>query len=419
MRATEEETYDLIVVGAGPAGAAAALYARRQGLKTLLLDKDRFPRDKICGDALSGKSVAVLQELGLLDMVRNLPGACIRRIVFGSPERVDAHVGLHHYDYRDHLTGRSMPMEGFVIRRRIFDHFLFEQARRQADHCAEDFTVDDLIMEDGQVRGVRGRHGGNGRSSEFQSRLVLGCDGFNSIVARKAGLYRHESRHWVVALRCYYENVADLSDQIELHFVDAVRPGYFWIFPLEDGCANVGIGMVHEYIKRRKVNLKAALRDTLDSPGFKSRFAGARPLEQPVGWNLPVGSKRRPMHGPGFLLLGDAAGLIDPFTGEGIGNALYSARLAVETAAEARSAGDFSAPFLKRYADRLWDSLGDELRLSTRLQHLGQHRPLLNLVIRKAAGNPALSELICGMIANARPKKELANPFFYLKLLFR
>jgi flavin-dependent dehydrogenase len=93
--------------------------------------------------------------------------------------------------------------------------------------------------------------------------------------------------------------------------------------------------------------------------------------------------------------------------------------LAVETAAEACEAGDFSASFLQRYADRLWDSLGDELKLSTRLQHLGQYRPLLNLVIRKAAANPVLSELICGMIANAQPKKELANPLFYLKLLFR
>ena len=419
MTAAGKEIYDLIIVGAGPAGAAAALYARRRGLRTLLLDRDRFPRDKICGDALSGKSVAVLQELGLLDKVRNLPGAAIGRIVFGSPERVNAHVGLQHYDYRDLLTGRVMPMEGFVIRRRIFDHFLFEEARRQADHCVEDFAVADLVVEDGQVRGVRGRPKGNGKISEFRGHLVLGCDGFNSIVARKAGLYRHESRHWVVALRCYYENVKDLSDQIELHFVDAVRPGYFWIFPLENGCANVGIGMVHEYIKRRRVNLKSALQETIDDPGFKARFAAARPLEQPVGWNLPVGSKRRPMHGPGLLLLGDAAGLIDPFTGEGIGNALYSARLAVETAAEAREAGDFSAAFLQRYADRLWDSLGNELRLSTRLQRLGQYRPLLNLVIRKAAGNPALSQLICGMIANARPKKELANPLFYLKLLFR
>ena len=419
MTAAGDEIYDLIIVGAGPAGAAAALYARRRGLMTLLLDRDRFPRDKICGDALSGKSVAVLQELGLLDKVRNLPGAAIGRIVFGSPERVDAHVGLQHYNYRDLLTGRIMPMEGFVIRRRIFDHFLFEEARQHADHCAEEFAVADLIVEDGQVRGVRGRPKGNGKISEFRGRLVLGCDGFNSIVARKAGLYRHESRHWVVALRCYYENVADLSDQIELHFVDAVQPGYFWIFPLENGCANVGIGMVHEYIKRRRVNLKAALQETIDGPGFKARFAAARPLEQPVGWNLPVGSKRRPMHGSGLLLLGDAAGLIDPFTGEGIGNALYSARLAVETAAEACEAGDFSASFLQRYADRLWDSLGDELKLSTRLQHLGQYRPLLNLVIRKAAANPVLSELICGMIANAQPKKELANPLFYLKLLFR
>ena len=120
------------------------------------------------------------------------------------------------------------------------------------------------------------------------------------------------------------------------------------------------------------------------------------------------------------MLLGDAAGLIDPFTGEGIGNALYSARFAAEVAAEAVEAGDFSGRFLQhRYGRRLWDTLGDELQISTRLQRLGRWRSLLNLAIRRAAGNPEVSDLIGGMIANAVPKKQLTNPLFYLKLLFK
>ena len=134
----------------------------------------------------------------------------------------------------------------------------------------------------------------------------------------------------MVALRQYFEGVVGLSDQIELHFIDEVRPGYFWIFPLEGDRANVGIGMDHRDIKARGIDLKEALAAAVASTTFGARFRDARPLEAPVGWNLPVGSRRRPAHGNGFLLLGDAAGLIDPFTGEGIGNALYSARFAVE-----------------------------------------------------------------------------------------
>ncbi|MBI2950503.1 geranylgeranyl reductase, partial [bacterium] len=116
--------------------------------------------------------------------------------------------------------------------------------------------------------------------------------------------------------------------------------------------------------------------------------------------------------------LGDAAGLIDPFTGEGIGHAMDSARLAVETAREARAAGDFGEASLAGYEGRVWDALGEELRVSFQMQQLGRLRFLLNFVIRKAARNREISDLICGMIANEVPKQRLANPLFYLKLLF-
>ena len=412
------QTYDLIIVGGGPAGAAAALYAQRYGLATLLLDKQCFPRDKICGDALSGKAVAILHELGLFEEVRHLPGAAITRIVFGSPDATAASIDLRRYDLRDALTGRVLPMEGFVIRRAVFDDFLFTQARAAAAHTLEGFAVRALLREGEQVCGVRGRTA-DGTCLDFRAPLVLGCDGFNSIVARQSGLYRHESRAWMVALRQYFEGVAGLSNQIELHFIDEVRPGYFWIFPLEGRRANVGIGMEHRVIKARGIDLKEVLAAAVASPTFETRFSDARPLEAPVGWNLPVGSRRRPAHGNGFLLLGDAAGLIDPFTGEGIGNALYSARFAVETAAQARAAGDYSAGFLRRYEDRLWDALGSELKVSTQLHNLGRWPYLMNWVIGKAAKNAEISDLICGMMANAVPRKLLTNPLFYLRLLWK
>ena len=330
----------------------------------------------------------------------------------------DLAVDLKRYDYVDRLTNQVIPMECFVIRRHIFDHFLFTEMRAAGVEAEEGFQVKELLYDSGAVVGVRGR-AGNGEIAEYRAPLVLGCDGFNSIVSRQAGLYKHESRHWLVALRCYYENVAGMDDQIELHYLREVEPGYFWIFPLENGYANVGIGMVHKFLKKRRVDLKQALADVVSSPAFRDRFADARPLEEPVGWNLPAGSKRRTVHADGVMLLGDAASLIDPFTGEGIGNALYSARTAVETAVAAGEAGDYSARFLKCYGNRLWDALGDELKISTRMQQLARRKSLLNLVIDRAAGDPEMEELFSGMIANALPKRRFVNPLFYLKLLFR
>ena len=335
MEKNLKNTYDIIIVGAGPAGSAASLYASKHGLKILLVDKESFPRDKICGDALSGKSVAVLRELNLLEKTQNLPGAHIQSIVFSSPD---------HTSFRLDLTKTSIKNipKGFVIRRKNFDAFLFNEAKRRVTTTLENFTVTDLILEDGYVRGIKGNEKGNNEELYFHSNLVFGADGYKSIIARKCDLYEHDPRHWVVALRCYYKNVADLTDQIELHYVDEVIPGYFWIFPLEEDYANVGIGILHEYKKRKNVDLKKSLEETIASEYFRDRFKNAEPLEKPMGWNLPVGSIRRKSYGDGFLLLGDAAGLIDPFTGEGIGNAMYSAKFAVQTAVGAIKSNNFN-----------------------------------------------------------------------------
>ncbi|MCK4754934.1 MAG: geranylgeranyl reductase family protein [Calditrichia bacterium] len=411
MEKQSNNTYDIIIVGAGPAGSAAGLYASRHGLKTLLVDKESFPRDKICGDALSGKSVAVLRELDLLEKTQNLPGAHIQSIVFSSPDHTSFHIDL------TKTSLKNIP-KGFVIKRKIFDAFLFNEAKEAVTTTLQNFTVTDLIIEEGFVRGVKGKRTGDNEEVSFHSNIVFGADGFKSIVARKIGLYEHDPKHWVVALRCYYKNVADLTDQIELHYVDEVIPGYFWIFPLENGYANVGIGMLHEYIKRQNMDLKKSLEETIASKYFRDRFKEAEPMEKPIGWNLPIGSKRRKSYANGLILLGDAAGLIDPFTGEGIGNAMYSAKYAVQTVLEAQQANDFSEQFLSRFEDELWKVIGNELKVSTKLQKIGRSRFLLNLVINKAARNEDVSNIIAGMLANEVPRKRLANPLFYLKLLF-
>jgi len=354
--------------------------------------------------------VEILRELGLLESVERLPGVRVNNVIFGSPKHVEARIDFKRSSRQDFLTG-------FVIRRQIFDEFLFREAKKAADVWIEGFKVDDIVVEAGQVSGVRGRGQGN-VEMEFRGKVVLGADGYRSVVAHKMGVHDPDTRHWMLAYRRYFHNVLGLDNQIELHYVNDVIPGYFWIFPLEDGYANVGIAMLVKSMKRRQVNLKESLDRVIKKPHFQHRFSEATPVEKPVAWNLPVGSKHRKSYGPGFLLLGDAAGLIDPFTGEGIGNAMYSARYAAETVGQACDAGDFTERFLAQYDRRLWGEIGDELRVSARLQKIARFKPLLNFTIEKGARSQTVSDIICGMIANEIPRKRLANPLFYLRLLF-
>ena len=402
--------YDVIIVGAGPAGTTAALYAHRLELKCILLDKAVFPRDKICGDALSGKSIRIMRELGILDELNNLDGSEINRITFGSPKNIQFDVNLKGTQNNDQIT------KGFVIPREIFDNYLFEKANAVAD-TRQGFSVKDLIFENNYVVGVKGKTR-SGKEEEFRAPVVMGCDGSNSIVARKLGLYEMEMDHTSVAVRCYYEGVKGLTDQIELHYVKEVNPGYFWLFPAGDGRANIGIGLSKSDMKKENRTLRQIMDEVTQTEYFKERFADAKQLERPVGWNLPLGSIHRKNHGNGFMLLGDAAGLVDPFTGEGIGNAMVSGQYAMEVAAKSKESGDFSEKAFAEYDELLWGEVGKELRTSTKLQSLARSKFLLNFVISRASRNEEVQNIISGMLSNEIPKDELSSPLFYFKILF-
>ena len=402
--------YDVIIVGAGPAGTCAALYGQRLGLKTLLLDKSQFPRDKTCGDALSGKSVKILDDLNLISGVDALNGSVIKRIIFGNPRHAECELLLDKSLNKKHIK------HGYVIPRTVFDNFMLQQAKKVSEY-EEGFTVNDLILDTDMVVGVKGATK-SGEKKEFRSNLVFGADGPKSIVSKKAGLYDMKMEHTAVGIRCYYENVKDLTDQIELHYVKEMNPGYFWIFPAGNNRANIGVGLLKSIVNKEKRKLSDIMSDVINSENFKSRFKEAVPMEKPKGWNLPFGSIKRENHGDGFLLLGDAAGLVDPFTGEGIGNAMVSGRIASEVAAKAKLKNNFTKEYLKRYDQELWGYLGNELSTSTKLLKLAHSEFLLNFVIDRAARNEKVRDIMSGMLAEEIPRSELSNPLFYLKILF-
>ena len=264
--------YDAVIVGAGPSGCTAALYAHKYGLKILLLDKAVFPRDKVCGDALSGKSVRILKELDLLEEVGDLDGSVINRLTFGSPKNKIFDVYLRGKENNDQIT------KGFVIPRKIFDNFLFNKADAVTD-TRQGFTVQDLIFENDSVAGVKGKTK-DGSIQEIRAPLVLGCDGPTSIVARKLGVYEMEMEHTSVALRCYFEGVDGLTDQIELHYVKELNPGYFWLFPAGEGKANIGLGLSKNDAKKEKRTLRQIMDDLIQTEYFKQRFSHAKKLWQ-------------------------------------------------------------------------------------------------------------------------------------------
>ena len=190
------------------------------------------------------------------------------------------------------------------------------------------------------------------------------------------------------------------------------------MFPAGDNVANIGIGLSKKEAKKDKRKLTQILNDVIESDYFKDRFSQSEKMENPKGWSLPLGRIVRPSYGDGFMLLGDAAGLVDPFTGEGIGNAMASAKYAVKVANIAKEKKDYSKNMFSKYHELLWKDIGSELKTSSKLQNLANYRFLLNLVINKAAKSKEIQNIISGMLINEVPKEKLSNPLFYLKILF-
>ena len=400
-----ERTFDVVVSGGGPGGSATAAFLARQGLSVALLDKANFPRDKACGDAISGKSVRVLQQLGIVDWVESEPHVVANGVRFSSPAGDEVVIpfpsdpGVH---------------PGYVSRRMVFDNVVFQAARKAGATVFEGCEVTEVLLEDGHAVGVRTKDG-----DVFRAKVVVGADGALSPVARGVGAYDRDPRHWVASIRVYYEGVAGLDDNIEIHFSDPILPGYFWIFPLDNGMANVGVGMLESEIKANGRDMKRDLEHFIrEHPRFAPRFKDARVVEKSQrGWILPLGSKHRPIHGDGWVLVGDAASLIDPFSGEGIGNAMVSGRLAAATITKALAARDTGAAALAPYEAAVRAELDRELMMSYKLQKLGRHTWLLNFVLRRAAKKPQVRDIISQMLADREKKEEFGSVWFYIKLL--
>lgn len=404
------ESFDAIVVGAGPGGATAAAILADAGRNVLLVDKDTFPRDKICGDAISGKSVDVLKRLGLIEALMETKQVGSWGVTFGGPDGTEVAI-----PFTKDLD--RYPPPGFVCAREVFDEVVFNRARTAGATIWENTTVTDLTSDNGRVTGVELKR--NGSSVTVSAPIVIGADGAYSVVARSLGIAQLDEKHYCAGLRVYYEGVTGFHEQnhVELHFLPEAIPGYFWVFPMADGTANVGVGMLSAAIKKKKVKLKDVLEACIDHPKFRERFKHAKPLGGVKGWGLPMGSKPRTMFGDGWMLVGDAASLIDPFTGEGIGNAMISGERAAQWTIKAHDAGDFSADLLSGYEKAVLSYLGNELRISHRLQQLINVQWLLAFVIRRAASSPRIAEAISVMFDDEEERKKLLKPSFYLRML--
>jgi geranylgeranyl reductase family protein len=406
------QSADVVIVGAGPAGSAAALRIARQGFDVLLVDQARFPRDKPCGEYLNPAAVAALRRLGLVDALLEAGARSVAGVRLVSPAGRALQVP---YPPRG-----ADPVWGLSVPRLALDDTLLRAAGAAGARVREGFRVDDLLTRGPRVTGIVGRsdHG----AETVRARLVLAADGTRSVIARRLRLTRAPSAPHRLGLVAHYEGVEG-AGWVEMH---AGRRGYCGLGYSAEGGANVAMVAEPEDLPQIRGRAEVFYEERLAQfPAIARRLKTG----QRTGRLMVTGSmsaKVSLVAAPGLLLLGDAAGFYDPFTGEGISYALRGAELAAAAAAAALSPSCLrgsnrhapaEATAFHAYAAQRRAEFGSRVLVSRVIQALLARPAALEAVFRRFEADLTLAQRLIGVTAGVLPPRVVMTPDYLVRLL--
>ena len=402
---------DVAIVGAGPAGAAAAYHFTRAGFRVVLIDQRRFPRDKVCGDFVGPAALAELDGLRLSSQPTFGDANKIRNgALYLNGDKVVERPFPHIQGLRDH---------GLCIPRMLLDNAIVQAAIASGARLIEESRVTGYETN---AAGVTLFHQGSGGQKRLRTRLLIGADGSSSLISRILRGAKPPRRDRIVAVRAYFEGVEGATDQADLYVNSSSFPGYYWLFPTGSGMANVGVGMLLEAWTPNKQNLSQLLTELIESdPAIHSRLGNARICDKIVGWPLATFNPRLPIVANRVVLLGDAAGLINPLSGEGIQYALRSARWSSEALSDSLSSDNLSAAGLRPYVRRVQAEMRYDMAFSRLIIDFAKNSALdplwlsaLGVIAKRGAADFEYYEVAAGVFAGIVPARELlALPFLW------
>ena len=389
---------DVIVVGAGPAGATTAFYLAQSGLDVLLLEKSRFPREKVCGDGLTPRAVKTLVGMGISvseqdGWVRNKGLRVIgagKRLELPWPELA------------------SYPGYGLVRTRLDLDETLARRAQQAGARLLEGVTVTGPVRDErsGRIIGVVAKAADGGDERTYRARVVVAADGNSSRLSVAMGLRKRDDRPLGVAVRTYYRTHRHDDDYLEswldLWDGDRLLPGYGWIFGMGDGTSNVGLGLLNTSAAFGNTDYHALLRKWLEGMPAEWGFTEENRTQPIRGAALPMGFNRTPHYYQGLLLAGDAGGMVNPFNGEGIAYAMESGEILARTIVQAlaRSRRAETERVLADYPHALNQAYGGYYALGRTFVKLIGKPTLMRIATKHSMGRPALMRFALKLLAN-------------------
>ena len=398
VRADSADTADVIVVGAGPAGSAAAYHLATAGLDVLMLEKTTFPREKVCGDGLTPRAVKALTAMGISTegdgWLRNKG----LRIIGGGGRIELAWPDLS-----------AFPGFGTIRARTDFDQLLARHAQKAGVGLLENVTVTGATLDErtGRVTGVTTRtKNHDGAEKRFGARLVIAADGNSSRLSVSMGLHKRDDRPLGVAVRTYYRSPRHRDDYLEawLDLWDGkdLLPGYGWIFGMGDGTSNVGLGLLNTSDSFGRIDYRALLRRWLGAMPAEWGFAEENRTEPVRGAALPMAFNRTPHYTRGLVLVGDAGGMVNPFNGEGIAYAMESGEIAARTIVQAlgRPTAAGTERALLGYPAALKENYGGYYTLGRTFVKMIGHPGFMRFATRHGIKRPAVMRMTMKLLGN-------------------
>lgn len=394
-----ENDADVIVVGAGPGGSATAAHLARAGIKTLLLEKTEFPREKVCGDGLTPRAVKELLALDIDLTTRGWIKNKGLRIIGGG--------------HRLELPWPELsvfPDYGLVRTRADLDQILAQKAAALGADLHESTSVTGPVMEQDRIVGVTTKNAA-GEERTYRAPIVVAADGNSSRLSLAMGLTKRDDRPLGVAVRTYFRSPRHeddwLESWLELWDQDRLLPGYGWVFGVGDGTSNVGLGILNSSPAFANVDYRALLMRWADSMPKEWGYVPEEMVGPIRGAALPMGFNRTPHFHQGMLLVGDAGGMVNPFNGEGIAYAMESGRIAAEIIAEAVATGSERARDVRlaTYPTRLKSEWGGYYTLGRVFVKLIGNDRVMKVATQKGLAHPTLMKFTLKLLANLSEPK--------------
>lgn len=365
---------DVMIIGGGPAGSVTAQRLASAGLKAVLVERAVFPRDKTCGDMVACEGLQALERSGLGEWSSDFHP--VEKLRFSAPNGTMLDVGV---------KNREGGVVARLIPRRLLDARLAQAAGQAGARIMDGTKVEEVIFD------AQGRPQAKTGSQWLQAEMLLLADGSHAPITRKLGLLKGEVD--LVAMQQYLAGDSDPDGPLEFHFTQGIIPGYVWMFPMGDGHINIGAGTFTRRA-RGQVSLRQALENLRSRhPLDAGRLARTEVLTPMRGHPLHTRLSLTRTHAARTLVLGDAAGLVSPFTGEGIAAALRSGEMAAAQTLTAFQRGDFSAAALAPYTAQLRARYQRSKQAGNFLRSLLGSADLLNRVIGKLSRSPELGSL--------------------------